>query len=85
VPAGGQLVEPDATPQQRVVGVASWEGDRLPTLGMLLDRAPAGDIAAVLRLTGGEWDRLMGCPRDSSPATAGPPKTPPRQGSAASR
>jgi hypothetical protein len=42
-----------------VVGSRRLEGDERPILGMLLDRAPRADIAAVLRLTEHGFDRRL--------------------------
>jgi DNA-binding NarL/FixJ family response regulator len=52
--AAGRLSLPPTTPAQMVAGSCRLDSDDLPILGMLLDREPAADIAAVLGLSQAE-------------------------------
>jgi DNA-binding NarL/FixJ family response regulator len=57
--AGRRLPPLAVTRDQLVVGARRLQSDDLPILGMLLDRAPRAEIAAVLRLTQPQLDRRV--------------------------
>lgn len=54
--ASGRLAPPSATHEELAIGGARLDGADLPILGMLIERAPPQDIAAVLGLTTEELD-----------------------------